>query len=881
MLAAAVVAALIASVLTASARAAETGDDIPPPTPSGVKAEPRDNGVEVSWNPVVDEGGSGLAEYQVWRDGRWYGWVAAGTTTFRDRDAGAGYYQIRAVDNAGNRSGWSLRAQVTTGTDTTPPPTPTEVSAGVDGSRVVLTWTAVTDEGGSGLREYEIWRDGRWYDWVRASETRYVDDTPSNGAYYQVRAVDNARNTSGWSERVYPPTGPDLTPPPTPQGLIAMRQQDGTVVLEWGAVTDEGGSGLREYAIYRDGRWYGWVWASTTRFVDEDPVTGAQYQVRAIDWALNRSPLSAKVTAAAPGACVVAERVVDTTLSGAECSALVALYESTTGESWFRNSGWLTPTDPCTWYGITCWNGRLTEIRLTANRIDGPLPPEIGDLHALRVLDFTNNNRLIGPLPVELSRLTSLQWLTMTSTSIGGEIPPWLGEMRSLHSLVLRAAKLSGPIPPELASMSGLHHLVLSYNELSGSLPPELGSMESLVTFDVSLNSLSGSIPPELGNLSQLSSLSLAGNDLTGTIPAAFSQLTRLLDLRVDNNRLTGDVTGALAAHAGDLVVARLGDGGGGNDCFTSTDVVLAESLSRLDPGWDACEPPSCVISGELVRTAASQIECDALAAIYESTGGDAWTNNTGWLTPTNPCEWYGVTCSDAGVTALGLGLNNLSGPVPAELGQLVELEVLNLNLNALSGPPPAELANLSKLRSLQMFGAPLNSPFPTWIGELAALDTLVLLHTGLSGEIPPGIGDLTNLRVLALNFNELSGEIPREIGNLVNLDSLQLAYNRLSGEIPPEIGNLTGLEILFVQNNLLVGTLPDELANVPLQSFTINDNQLTGDVTIPLSGIGNVINSVKLSDGPGGNDCFTTTDADLAAILAVKDPTWDECEAA
>ncbi len=70
---------------------------------------------------------------------------------------------------------------------------------------------------------------------------------------------------------------------------------DGTVAVRWEAVVDSGGSGLREYAIQRNGRWYGWVPAGITTFVDRSPVTGATYRVRAIDRALNRSAWSAAV----------------------------------------------------------------------------------------------------------------------------------------------------------------------------------------------------------------------------------------------------------------------------------------------------------------------------------------------------------------------------------------------------------------------------------------------------------------------------------------------------------------------------------------------------------------------------------------------------------
>ena len=61
--------------------------------------------------------------------------------------------------------------------------------------------------------------------------------------------------------------------------------------------------------------------------------------------------------------------------------------------------------------------------------------------------------------------------------------------------------------------------------------------------------------------------------------------------------------------------------------------------------------------------------ECQALAAIYNSTDGDNWTNNSGWLQTDRPCKWYGVTCDNSGhVTELNLVDNFLNGNLPSEI---------------------------------------------------------------------------------------------------------------------------------------------------------------------------------------------------------------------
>ncbi len=179
---------------------------------------------------------------------------------------------------------------------------------------------------------------------------------------------------------------------------------------------------------------------------------------------------------------------------------------------------------------------------------------------------------------------------------------------------------------------------------------------------------------------------------------------------------------------------------------------------------------------------AATQTEKDALAALYHSMNGDSWINNTNWLDG-DPCEndWYGVNCVGGNVTWLPLSNNQLSGSIPAEIG------------------------NLSNLKYL------------------------VLYDNNLTGTIPVEVGNLSNLILLGLSKNQLSGNIPAEIGNLSNLTGLYLAKNQLSGNIPSVIGNLIGLTGLELNNNQLTGSLPISIRNLTnLISSDLSDNHLS-----------------------------------------------------
>ena len=100
-----------------------------------------------------------------------------------------------------------------------------------------------------------------------------------------------------------------------------------------------------------------------------------------------------------------------------------------------------------------------------------------------------------------------------------------------------------------------------------------------------------------------------------------------------------------------------------------------------------------------------------ALITLYNATGGEDWTNKTNWrsyepeIGPVRPLsDWYGVTTdADGKVTKLELEDNNLTGPIPFLLHNLLSLNTLNLKKNKLTGPIPSQLGNLSNLNTLHL----------------------------------------------------------------------------------------------------------------------------------------------------------------------------------
>ena len=219
----------------------------------------------------------------------------------------------------------------------------------------------------------------------------------------------------------------------------------------------------------------------------------------------------------------------------------------------------------------------------------------------------------------------------------------------------------------------------------------------------------------------------------------------------------------------------------------------------------DSADDDSAFATEEIPSEEFTVPECDdealrtdraSLTALYNATDGPNWIHNTNWLTDAPLSEWVGVSLSFTGgdcVAGLHLGVNQLSGEIPAELGNLTTLEVLWLGGNQLSGEIPAELGNLTTLDWLRLDGNQLSGEIPAELGNLTTLEQLNLAQNQLSGEIPAELGNLTTLEELELYDNQLSGEIPAELGNLTALESLNLVENQLSGCIPASLRDFGG----------------------------------------------------------------------------------------
>jgi hypothetical protein len=110
----------------------------------------------------------------------------------------------------------------------------------------------------------------------------------------------------------------------------------------------------------------------------------------------------------------------------------------------------------------------------------------------------------------------------------------------------------------------------------------------------------------------------------------------------------------------------------------------------------------------------------------------------------------------------------------------------------------------------LELFSNNLSGPLPRELGQLSALQVVILFDNKLTGAIPTELGQLEALTTLRLSYNQMSGPIPTELRQLGALIYLNLNYNKLltGRPIPAELRQLGALTTFYLRNNQRSGQM-------------------------------------------------------------------------
>ncbi|KAH9797372.1 protein kinase domain-containing protein [Citrus sinensis] len=504
---------------------------------------------------------------------------------------------------------------------------------------------------------------------------------------------------------------------------------------------------------------------------------------------------------------------------GRDQSALLALKAHVTNDPLnVLASNWSTNTSVCNWFGVTCSprHRRVTALNLAYMGLLGTIPPELGNLSFLSLLNVTNNS-FSGTLPIQLSNLRRLKYLSFRSNNFSSiEIPPWLDSFPKLEHLYLDGNSFIGTIPPSICNISSLLTLDLSFNQLQGHVPSSILNIPSLLAIDLSNNQFSGPMP-SIYNTSPLQNIDMQCNSLSGALPEnMFRFLPHLEELHLAYNQLSGQIPSTLF------------------ECKQLK--ILSLSVNNF--------------IGSIPREIGNITMLKGLYLVYTNLTGEiqglqvlALSSNR--LTGVIPPEIINISS----LTVLSLTANNLLGNLPSNIGHsLPNLQQLILGGNRLTGPIPSSISNASMLTLIDMPYNLFSGFIPNSLGNLRYLQWLNFGANNLtavsSGSDELGfLTSLTNckdLRKLILSENPLSGVVPISIGNLSNaMDVLYLSACNIKGSIPSEIGNLSNLTTLHLETNELAGSFPKAIGRLQkLQGLYLQHNKLQGSITIDLCGL-------------------------------------------
>ncbi|RJQ51560.1 MAG: hypothetical protein C4521_12260, partial [Actinobacteria bacterium] len=404
-----------------------------PSVPSSPAAVPANNSATVYWTASSDAL-SGVSHYLVYRktSGDYNYLGRANSTSYMDTGLTNGvryYYQVRAVDSAGNEGGLSAETSAV-------PTNPQVTDDGLwtnSGSMLHASWSFGP---GAASYQYSVGSSPGGTNvkgWTTTSSTEATATgltLVSGQSYYcNVKA-----SYGGYWSQVVTSDGitVDTTGPEVPSGL-AVDTTSAAVVLNWNAVSDpEPGSGLDHYRIWRSTSQagpYSSIATTTVRTYNNTGLTNGTtywYKVSALDRVGNEGSQSAEASATP---LAVAPTVTDKGEWTGEDATLSASWTAVAGATGYEyaigttaGSDDVLPWTSCTSTDETASGLDLTDgqqyfwsVRATSG---GNLSSQVGSSNGITV------DTQAPPAPSGLqatpdNNTATLQWLSSTDSGSG------------------------------------------------------------------------------------------------------------------------------------------------------------------------------------------------------------------------------------------------------------------------------------------------------------------------------------------------------------------------------------------------------------------------------------------------------------------------------
>ncbi|TVQ74095.1 MAG: T9SS C-terminal target domain-containing protein [Balneolaceae bacterium] len=371
----------------------------------------------------------------------------------------------------------------------------------------------------------------------------------------------------------------------------------------------------------------------------------------------------------------------------------------------------------------------IDRLALVENNIIGPVPDWIVELSNLTELHIGGRDMEMDMADFpDLSLMPSLSRLNIFGGNFHGELPAWFADM-SLDRLWIKYTNIGGTLDI-LAEMPSLGVLKVNYNQFEGGIPAGFRELNGLRFLSLDYNNLEiGEIPDFIGNnMAGLNMLYLAGSGVTGEIPSSLSNLQSLSRLRLQDNPGLG---GAIPGWIWDLDMEAF-------DISNTSIDVNGEFPSQIK-NWTSLRKlglGGLGINGEIPQ----------------------------WL---GDMEFRKTKTARTLHPYLSLANNNLTGPIPENMGNFYTLDSLNLSNNQLVG-------GIEMLASIGR-ADPNNT-------DVALLEALVLSgNPGLTGSIPTAFMDNHKTRVFHFEGTDLCmpAGFDTYLDDIVEFGGFSAWYNR------------------------------------------------------------------------------------------------------
>jgi hypothetical protein len=170
----------------------------------------------------------------------------------------------------------------------------------------------------------------------------------------------------------------------------------------------------------------------------------------------------------------------------------------------------------------------LEDLRLSFNDFTGTLSPPAAMWTASNAPSLSSKSSTTASEPVggSASVLSPLRWLDLSANRLSGTLPPELGKLTRLEALLLGDNWFNGMVP-DLLNVSSLRDVDVGANVLNSTASSLIESLPTRVRqVNAGQNLLHGTLPTDVWRLRRLELLILSDNQIRGTLPSSKTTIT-------------------------------------------------------------------------------------------------------------------------------------------------------------------------------------------------------------------------------------------------------------------------------------------------------------------------------------------------------------------